>query len=118
MFDFGNLILTSFNIYTTGRDIERIVAVLLKVDDWETLANWLEINYYSIKTDCEINSGRASCFRRRVVQTYCDRQLSDLETIAGNIAHILKNEMGKWKQGKELEDLTFGLIGELRVLYE
>ena len=91
--------------------MEKIVEILLKVKNWEALANRLDINYYTIQTNCESSSDHASCFRRQVVENHCDRQRSEnLRKVVQDISHILKKEMGKWRLGQELEEAF--LIGE------
>lgn len=92
--------------------MEKIVKILLKVENWEALANQLDINYYTIQTNCQRSSlDLASCFRRKVVETHCERQRSEnLRKVVQDIAHILKKEMGKWRVGQELEEAF--LIGE------
>ena len=69
--------------------------MLLEVDDWAGLASELDIktgDQNSIQSNCKAGSGLdvAKCFRRRLVQMYCDSTGLDGKEVAENIAQALE----------------------------
>lgn len=83
--------------------------MLLEVENWESLASRLGINYNTIKTNCGTSSDHASCFRSRLVKMYCDTLEASysMEMIADNIAQVLDEEMKKRRPASILRGLTF-----------
>ena len=91
-----------------GRDVEKITDVLLEVDNWESLAGWLEISHYNIRTNCALGSEPASCFRRTLIEIYCDQQEpGDMYQIANDFAQVLDIDMDKRRQADTLKLLVF-----------
>ena len=98
---------------TAGSDVEKIIAVLEEVEDWEGLAGRLDINIITIRNNCGTSTDQARCYRRQLVRTYCDRLPSgDPNKVATDFALIL-DKMGKKSKAKKLRELSFG--GELLV---
>ena len=91
-----------------GSDVEKIIAVLEEVEDWEGLAGRLNINIITIRNSCGTRTDQAHCYRRQLVMTYCDRLPSgDPNKVVTDIALIL-DEMGKKRQAKKLREMSFG----------
>ena len=98
---------------TAGSDVGKIVAVLEEVEDWEELAEGLNINTIRIRTNCGTRTDLAHCYRKQLVRTYCDKLPSgDPNKVVKDFTLIL-DEMGKKRQAKKLRELSFG--GELLV---
>ena len=93
---------------TAGSDVEKIIAVLLEVEEWEGLAGRLNINTITIRTNCGTRTDKAHCYRRQLVTTYCDMLSSgDPNKVVTDFALIL-DEMEKKKQAQTLKELSFG----------
>ena len=85
--------------------METISLVLTDVTNWERLAGLLNIKVIEIKTNCQEDLAKASCYRRGVVRQYCDSQQSeDSSKVAENIAKILE-QMGHNLQAQNLRKL-------------
>ena len=83
--------------------------VLLEVDNWESLANRLEVCHHTITTNCWVSLDYASCVRRTLVEIYCDAHEEErfsMKMIVNEIAQVL-NEMSKRRQAGNLERLSF-----------
>ena len=91
--------------------MNKIADVLLEVDDWKGLASELHIktgDQNSIQSNCKAGSGLdvAKCFRRSLVQMYCDSTGLDVEEVAENIAQALEGEtMNKKRQATFIRNL-------------
>ena len=77
--------------------------------DWEGLARWLNLKsgtVEEIKTTCRLESTSiASCYRRKMVNYYCDMQTSDSSTkVAEDIAQVLDG-INKKKHAEQLRRL-------------
>ena len=85
-------------------------SVLEELEDWKTLAGWLDIRKATINN---INRNCASfelaqCTWRELVETYCDGDGGgDPYITASDIADILDSEMGKKSQAQRLKQLEF-----------
>ena len=70
----------------TGKDVNKIADVLLEVDDWTGLASELGIktgDRNSIQSNCRAGSDNvAKCYRRRLVEMYCDSSGLRIEEVA------------------------------------
>ena len=91
---------------TEGKDVQKIAAVLEELEDWEALAQWLDITRATIN-NINKNCGRAQCQWRELVKTYCDGNGGDPRKAAVDIANILSSKMGKKKQAQILSRLEF-----------
>ena len=83
--------------------------MLLEVDDWAGLASELDIktgDKNSIQSNCKAGSGLdvAKCFRRSLVQMYCDSTGLEVEEVAENIAQALEM-MNKKRQATIIRNL-------------
>ena len=93
----------------TDREVNKVADVLLEVDDWMGLASKLHIkpeDQNSIQSNCRAGSGLdvAKCFRRRLVQMYCDLTGLDVEELAEIIVQALE-KMHHKKQANEIRKL-------------
>lgn len=81
------------------------------MQDWEELAELLNINIIEIKTDCAQDLSLAKCYRRELVRCYCDRQQSEnLTEVAEHIVAELEG-MGNTLQAAQLKDaFTLGWL--------
>ena len=85
-----------------------ISQTLNSVDDWKGLAIWLNIESNTIETDCAQDVAKAACYRRTLVQWYCNKQSSDNPSkVAEDIAKAL-DEMDYKYQAEKLRQLQFG----------
>ena len=76
--------------------------MLAHVSDWKGLAGWLSVDTIPIEEDCALQTNsRAMCYRRELVQRYCDRQLSGPSKVAESIATALE-KMHHNRQAEEL----------------
>ena len=95
---------------TEGRDVQEIAAVLEEVEDWKTLAGWLNIRKATINN---INKNcpsfeLAQCTWRELVETYCDGDGGgNPYKTAADIAAILDRKMYKRNQSQQLKRLEF-----------
>lgn len=91
------------------------------MDDWEKLANGLNMSraaINSIKEYCITTTTVAECYRRELVETYCDTLSSgDPHRVASDITLVLENEMGKEKQAQILRRLFPTVCSKLYSLY-
>ena len=95
--------------------MNKITDVLEAVEDWEYLAAELGIENgkrNTIKSDCKIDSSGsvATCYRRKLVRTYCDSTALELVKVVENIAVALDG-MTKRQQADILRR-KFGIAGE------
>ena len=99
--------------------MNQITDVLEAVEDWEDLAAELGIEdgkRSSIKSDCKIDSSSAAtCYRRKLVKTYCDRTVLELVEIVENIAKALDGMMKR--QQADILRRKFGIAGEHNCCY-
>ena len=89
--------------------MNKIAKVLLEVDDWKGLASELEISagdVKSIEANCKDSSAAdlAKCYRRGLVQIYCDSTGLDVELVAEAVASALET-LGNRKQANNLRKL-------------
>ena len=89
--------------------MQAIVEILKEVDEWATLAGWLNINSETIEENCIRTSVTvAECRRTAMVRTCCDREPSgDPSKVASAIADVLESRMDKKYQAKRIRALTF-----------
>ena len=89
-----------------------ISSVLMRVEDWEGLAGWLNVDkpvIIRIKTDCIRDSGSlADCYRKKLVEHYCESTAQSPLQIARDMARVLENKMSNKKVASQLQHLTFG----------
>ena len=94
------------NTYLVGSDVQRIATVLEGVEDWEKLANGLDIGratINNIKEKCIHSTTVAECQRRELVEACCNNLSSgDPHRVALDIVQILDNEMGQKRQARIL----------------
>ena len=91
--------------------MQMIATALEKVSDWEALADYLDINIDTIRTNCADSSDRAQCYRRKLVKTHCDRLPSgDPYLAVERIAYVLEIKMEKKTQAQALRDLDFSSL--------
>ena len=50
-----------------------IATALEEVSNWEALADWLDINSDTIRTNCAPSLDLSQCYRRELVEILCDR---------------------------------------------
>ena len=90
------------------RDMADISRVLADVPDWKGLAGSLNIRSDDIEENCEQDVARASCYRRKLVRRYCDKQPSENPSkVADEIAAKLE-QMDHTLQAGKLRELKFG----------
>ena len=91
--------------------MQKIAVVLEDVRNWETLAGLLNINSHIIKTNCAPSTDEwAQCYRRKLVETYCEQQSSgDPRVVAIKLADKLEEDMGLKRQADKLRSL-FGKL--------
>jgi len=92
---------------STGKAVNKIAEVLTEVRDWEGLANELSIKRGAlddIKTTCRAEAATAKCYRRELVNWYCDSTGYELGVIVENIAQALE-ELEHKRQAKDLRAL-------------
>lgn len=87
----------------------KISQVLEGIADWEGLAGWLNLNRGAvddIKSDCRLGSSSiASCYRKKMVEYYCDMQVYDSSTkVAEDIAEVL-DSVNKKRYAEKLRRL-------------
>ena len=91
--------------------MEKIVKILTKMDDWETLAGLLDLRQgviNGIKTECLRESGGlAICYRRKLVRAYCDETSKQ---VACDIAYILERNMASNTEPDRLKSIVFGKL--------
>ena len=88
--------------------MQKIVSVLMEVDSWRTLADWLDILHNTIDENCErsMASEYAQCCRRELVRTYCYKQRSGgLRKVASDIANVLEYNMSMANQAGRIRTL-------------
>ena len=95
------------SFFLSEKDVATISTVLKKVEDWEGLANWLNVGTIDIKTDCTGESSLAACYRRKLVRRYCDNSSEDPYNVAEDIAKAL-DKMSLKRQAQQLRNLQFG----------
>ena len=77
--------------------------------DSEGLAAWLDIDTGGIRTYCKIESNDpAQCYRKLLVELYCERTAKSPQQVAEDMAWVLKNEMENRIVAKKLRLLNFG----------
>ena len=90
--------------------MNKIAEVLTEVKDWEGLANELNAKRGTtdgFKTTCRADtSSLAKCYRRELVNWYCDSTGYELGVIVENIAKALE-ELDHKRQAAELRALKF-----------
>ena len=84
--------------------------MLSDVEDWQGLANWLNIRSDNIKEDCAQSNSLMMCHRRELVHRYCNKHLFDPNKVAEGIAKKLE-QMDHKHQAEELRQLQFGTLG-------
>ena len=90
--------------------MQKIATVLEDVKNWETLAGLLNINSHIIKTNCAPSTELAQCYRRMLVETYCDQQSSDdPRVVAIKLADKLEEDMALKRQADRFRSL-FGKL--------
>ena len=90
------------------KDVMKVSSAIEKVD-WDVLAGWLSVYTDGIRTDCNIQSGKpAQCYRRRLVEIYCEHTAKSPQQVAKDMARILENKMENKKVARKLRQLTFG----------
>lgn len=99
-------------LFLSDQNVEAISKVLSEVEDWEGLANWLDIGSDNIKEDCAQSSSLMMCHRRELVRRYCNKHLFDPNKVAARIAEVLE-QMNYKRQAEELRhvQLQFGKMG-------
>jgi len=94
--------------FLSEKDVAAISKELESVENWEGLANWLNVGSTDIKTDCAGESSRAACYRRKLVRCYCDSQFAgDPNSVTEDIAKAL-DKMNLKRQAQQLRNLQFG----------
>ena len=98
-------------VVLTGKAVNKIADVLQEVD-WVELAGELSIGVgtqNSIRSNCNVGSNSmATCYRRELVQNYCDLTGLELKYIVENISKALEG-MKKKQQANTLRR-EFGVI--------
>lgn len=86
--------------------MEDIVQVLADVPGWKQLAGYLNIRCSDIQTNCAQDlAAQASCYRRKLVRRYCDKQQSENPSkVAEDIAKELE-QMDHNLQAQQLRKL-------------
>ena len=87
--------------------------MLMKVDSWEDLAHWLDIDEVNvIKTDCKRENQLALCCCKKLVQIYCDRTGKPSQQVAEIMAQKLEKKMKNKNVASKLRELILD-SGEL-----
>lgn len=83
--------------------------MLEEVEDWDALANWLNIKIAiinNIKKNCETFES-AQCKWRQLVRKCCDKNDGDPYETAEAIAYKLESKMDKKTTARKLKELVF-----------
>ena len=89
--------------------MEKISRELKEGVDWEGLAGWLDLNTGGIRTYCNTaGNNLAQCYRRNLVQLYCEHTAKSPQQVAEDMARVLEHEMKNRIVAKNLWQLTFG----------
>ena len=89
--------------------MEKISSELMEGVDWEGLAGWLNLKTEEIRTYCNTASNNpAHCYRRKLVQLYCDRTAKSPQQVAEDMARVLEDKMENRIVAKKLRQLDFG----------
>ena len=100
----------------SGVDVEKISSVLLQmeVEDCEDLTGSLGVSIVGIRKYCAMDIKQAQCYRRRLVQLYCDRTAKSPQQVAEDMATVLEDEMemmeNRNKIVEKLRQITFGKL--------
>jgi len=96
------------SFFLSEKDVAAIPNELESVENWEGLANWLNVGSNVLKMDCAGERSRPACYRRKLVRYYCDSQVSgDPNNVTDDIAKAL-DKMNLKRQAQRLRNLQFG----------
>ena len=85
-----------------GRDVEEMVKILINVESFDELVNWLNLRnkLNSFKGNCNQESMRVECYCRRLVDMYC--QWKGLHETVQDLARVLEHDMHHMTQAEAL----------------
>ena len=78
------------------------------VEGWEQLAGWLDVSPGEIREVCNRESDWARCYRRRLVEIYCDRTAKPPQQVTEDMAKIFEDRIKNKRVADKLRLLTFG----------
>ena len=95
--------------YPAAVDVQTISNVLSGVENWEGLARWLDLERGPIQAKClpKLNGAKHECYRRTLVQQYCEK-CGSREEVVEKIAQVLEEKMNNKLKAQQLRKLSCG----------